>query len=68
MTLPSTLVEAVRYFSDPEVCLEFVAGLVWPSRRTERKPAQFKRFGRFARAILTPAEPERNPSEENREN
>ena len=29
MSLPSTLVEAVRYFSDPDVGLNFVAGLVW---------------------------------------
>jgi len=31
MSLPSTLVEAVRYFSDPDVCLKYVAGLVWPN-------------------------------------
>ena len=28
--LPRTLVEAIRYFSDPDVCLEFVATLRWP--------------------------------------
>jgi hypothetical protein len=55
MSLPSTLVEAVRCLSDPEARLEFVTSLVWPSRKTERKPAQFKRFERFARAILKPA-------------
>lgn len=27
---PRTLLEAVRYFSDPDVCLAFVAGLRWP--------------------------------------
>lgn len=26
-----TLVEAIRYFSDPDVCLEFVANLRWPN-------------------------------------
>jgi transposase-like protein len=28
--LPKTLVEAIRYFADPDVCLSFVAGLRWP--------------------------------------
>ncbi len=28
--LPRTLVEVIRYFSDPDVCLEFVATLRWP--------------------------------------
>ncbi|MGH2360566.1 MAG: transposase, partial [bacterium] len=28
--LPKTLVEAVRYFADPDVCLSFVATLRWP--------------------------------------
>jgi transposase-like protein len=28
--LPRTLVEAIRYFSDPDVCLRFVAALRWP--------------------------------------
>lgn len=28
--LPRTLLEAVRYFSDLDVCTEFVAGLRWP--------------------------------------
>ncbi len=29
--LPSTLLEAIRYFSDVDVCTEFVAGLRWPN-------------------------------------
>jgi len=29
-TTPQTLIEAVRYFSDPDVCLDFVAQLRWP--------------------------------------
>ncbi len=28
--LPTTLVEAVRYFSDPDTCLEFMVSLRWP--------------------------------------
>jgi transposase-like protein len=28
--LPTTLIGAIRYFSDPDVCLEFVASLRWP--------------------------------------
>lgn len=28
---PETLLEAIRYFSDLDVCLEFVAGLRWPN-------------------------------------
>jgi transposase-like protein len=28
--LPRTLVEAVRYFADPEVCVQYVAKLRWP--------------------------------------
>lgn len=28
--LPQTLVDAVRYFADPDVCLSFVANLRWP--------------------------------------
>lgn len=28
---PSTLIEAIRYFSDPDVCTEFVASLRWPN-------------------------------------
>lgn len=28
---PETLMEAIQYFSDPDVCLEFVAGLRWPN-------------------------------------
>src|SRR6185295_3802319 len=27
---PKTLIEAVRYFSDPVVCREFVAAMRWP--------------------------------------
>jgi len=27
---PQTLIEAIRYFSDPKVCLDFVASLRWP--------------------------------------
>jgi len=27
---PKTLIEAIRYFSDPDVCLNFVADLRWP--------------------------------------
>jgi transposase-like protein len=29
--LPTTLLEATRYFSDPEVCIEFVAKMRWPN-------------------------------------
>lgn len=29
--LPETLVDAVRYFADPDVCLSFVAELRWPN-------------------------------------
>src|SRR6266545_3630598 len=29
--LPSNLLEAIRYFSDLDVCIEFVAGLRWPN-------------------------------------
>jgi len=29
--LPPTLLEAIRYFSDLDVCTEFVAGLRWPN-------------------------------------
>src|SRR5438094_6780295 len=29
-TMPQTLQEAIRYFTDPKVCLDFVAGLRWP--------------------------------------
>lgn len=28
--LPKTLVDAIRYFADPDVCLSFVANLRWP--------------------------------------
>jgi transposase-like protein len=31
---PTTLVEAIRYFSDPDVCLAFIAGLRWPDGPT----------------------------------
>ena len=29
-TAPETLVDAVRYFADPDVCLNFLADLRWP--------------------------------------
>jgi transposase-like protein len=29
-SLPQTLMDAIRYFSDPDICLAFVAGLRWP--------------------------------------
>src|SRR4051794_9706822 len=29
--LPETLTEAIRFFSDPDVCLAFVANLRWPN-------------------------------------
>jgi len=29
--LPTTLTEAIRYFADPKVCLEFMATLRWPT-------------------------------------
>jgi transposase-like protein len=28
--LPKTLVEAIRYFADPEICVQYVASLRWP--------------------------------------
>ena len=28
---PETLIEAIRYFSDPDVCLDFMVGLRWPN-------------------------------------
>lgn len=28
--LPRTLIEAIRYFQDPDVCVEFIASLRWP--------------------------------------
>jgi transposase-like protein len=28
--LPTTLVEAIRYFADPDVCVDFVAKMRWP--------------------------------------
>src|SRR4051794_12247384 len=28
-SLPTSLLEATRYFADPEVCVQFVAGLRW---------------------------------------
>ena len=31
MKQPSTLIEAVRYFSNPDVCIEHVAALRWPN-------------------------------------
>jgi hypothetical protein len=27
---PKTLLEAIRYFSDPEVCQDFMVSLRWP--------------------------------------
>ena len=30
LTAPETLVEAVRFFADPDVCLSFLVGLRWP--------------------------------------
>ncbi|HMH51253.1 MAG TPA: IS1595 family transposase [Candidatus Acidoferrum sp.] len=30
MAAPETLVDAVRFFADPDVCLSFLAGLRWP--------------------------------------
>lgn len=29
--LPTTLVDAIRYFADPDVCREFVAAMRWPN-------------------------------------
>ncbi len=31
MNEPKTLIEAIKYFSDPDVCLNFVAKLRWPN-------------------------------------
>jgi transposase-like protein len=31
MTTPTTLVEAIRYFSDPDTCLKFMVALRWPN-------------------------------------
>lgn len=31
MNEPTTLVEAIRYFADPDVCLDFVVNLRWPN-------------------------------------
>ena len=31
MNEPTTLVEAIRYFTDPDVCLDFVVKLRWPN-------------------------------------
>lgn len=31
VTAPGTLMEAIRYFSDPDVCLSFLAGVRWPN-------------------------------------
>src|SRR5260370_5111863 len=33
-TYPQTLLEAIRYFSDLDTCLTFVAGLRWPDGPT----------------------------------
>src|SRR5205809_267090 len=27
---PATLIEAIRYFSDPTICLEFMVAMRWP--------------------------------------
>ncbi|MBV9921219.1 MAG: transposase, partial [Pseudonocardia sp.] len=32
--LPTTLIEAIRYFSDEQVCIDFVAKLRWPDGPT----------------------------------
>lgn len=32
--LPTNLMEAIRYFADPAVCVDFVAGLRWPDGPT----------------------------------
>jgi transposase-like protein len=29
--LPKSLLQATRYFADPDVCVDFVAGMRWPS-------------------------------------
>src|SRR5438105_976023 len=29
-TIPETLIQAIRYFSDPDVCLSFLVSLRWP--------------------------------------
>jgi len=31
MKEPKTLIEAIKYFSDPDICLDFVAKLRWPN-------------------------------------
>jgi transposase-like protein len=31
ITTPQTLLEAIRYFSDPDICLKFVVELRWPN-------------------------------------
>lgn len=31
LIIPSTLVEAIRYFSDPDTCLHFTMALRWPN-------------------------------------
>jgi hypothetical protein len=30
MNTPSTLIDAIRYFKDPDVCIEFLAAMRWP--------------------------------------
>ena len=30
MNEPTTLIEAIRYFADPDVCLDFMVSLRWP--------------------------------------
>jgi hypothetical protein len=34
--LPKTLLEAIRYFSDPDNCLNFMAELRWPDGKKIR--------------------------------
>src|ERR1700734_2243417 len=32
LKVPPTLVEAVRYFADPDICVRFVAAVRWPDK------------------------------------
>ena len=41
-TTPQTLLEAIRYFSDPKVCLDFVASLRWPDGKPTCPRCQFQ--------------------------
>ena len=38
-TTPASLIEAVRYFADPDVCLSFMVALRWPDDPEARKLA-----------------------------